>query len=535
MQTQDGGGGLNRRRSTSSSTEKDDDEQTRSDEFPLSEKKRTSTQTEPNTSLTTLASEWYPTFRKLYFLALLILTIFCGYKRLLSKESDAFKTIAIKLDVFVKNILLLVLATSASWFTTSQLLNYIFPKFNSILREKSTLGTLFIYLLIYLNIAMYLQTFSNMNGRMGNWIWRCLVSYASGFWQMTCMFFSLFMGLFYFPLYLTTKRVERIAHIIKTILLAIVLVLCLFGLFHTLSEREVMRYTLDVSSSMKSSKNVVKIIPISDVHLGIYMGVQDLQKLSMEIISLVKKDPDNTLVLFMGDFFTFESEFNVAYEDAIYEGLKPLSQSYHDKVYVALGNHDYDLIDHVLHQLEKLKFKVLRDESLYLKDKSIQLIGFNFAFKNAEQATRAVVKKSLQQDSNDHHLVKLRLLLLHHPSHFQYAASELSEHHHHHHSSTVPSITFSGHFHGGQFSGRKFFKNLKTGFVNAVLGAPDYAWYIFDENQHKVTQTHFEENTKLVSQNVFTPRLYVVSGTGFYGPPLRIGTINELPYIQVIY
>lgn len=25
------------------------------------------------------------------------------------------------------------------------------------------------------------------------------------------------------------------------------------------------------------------------------------------------------------------------------------------------------------------------------------------------------------------------------------------------------------------------------------------------------------------------------SGTGFYGPPLRIGTINELPYIQVIY
>ncbi|KAG2386113.1 hypothetical protein C9374_002559 [Naegleria lovaniensis] len=458
------------------------------------------------------SSDWYPTFRKVFYLALIVLSLFCVYKRLLSTESDAFKTLAIKLDVFVKNMLLLILATSVSWFTVSQLLNQIFPKFG--LKEKSTLGTLFIYVLIYLNVAMYLQTFSNMNGRMGTWTWRVLVSYASGFWQMTCMFFTIFMGLFYLPLYFTlaTKRIEKFAHILKATLLVIVLVLCLFGLFHTLGQREVMRYTLDVSSSMKSKKQVVKIIPVSDVHLGIYMNVQDLQKLSMEIISLVNEDPENTLILFMGDFFTFESEFNVAYEDAIYEGLKPLSKLHHDKVYVALGNHDYDLIEHVLKQLEKLKFKVLRDESLYLKDKNIQLVGFNFAFKNAEEKTKTVIIQSLQSSLDFN--VKLRLLLLHHPSHFQYAASELSEH-----SSPLHPLPL----------------NLKTGFVNAVLGAPDYAWYSFDQEKNKVMQTHFEENTKFISQDVFTPRLYVVSGSGFYGPPLRIGTINELPYIEIIY
>ncbi|EFC41137.1 predicted protein [Naegleria gruberi] len=300
----------------------------------------------------------------------------------------------------------------------------------------------------------------------------------------------------------------------KKIILFISVTLCLFGLYHTLSPRVVMEHSVNVSKGL-DQKRYIKIIPISDVHLGHSMSVKDFSNLSQDILNIVNRDPENTLVLFMGDFFTFESEFNVAFEDAIYEGLKPL-QSIHKNVYVALGNHDIDLLDTVLYQLKRLQITILTDESLVLKKKRIQLTGFNYFFKNADILSKQVASNAKMEKDVD-----LRLLLLHNPSHFKYAASELND--------KIPSITFSGHFHGGQFSARNFFRSLRIGFVEAITGHPDYEWYGFDFESETV------KSLSSIALKPSNPLLYVCSGAGFYGPPLRIGTSSELPIIHINY
>lgn len=448
-------------------------------------------------------------FKRLHGGAFVVLSLYCIYKRVWSYEArDAFPQIATRLDIWMKNMFLLTLATLMGYFSIKRILSDIFGNLKGIYRQ------LLYIILIYFTIALYGQVFSNMTGRMKGFYYRIFITYVANLWQMIAMLFITFLGVFYVPIYYTMRRLSDNFETIKKIILFISVTLCLFGLYHTLSPRILMEHSVNVSQR-PSDNRYIKVIPISDVHLGHSMSVKDFSNLSQDILNIVNRDPENTLVLFMGDFFTFESEFNVAFDDALYEGLKPL-QSIHKNVYISLGNHDYDLLDRVLHQLKRLHFTVLRDESLLLKKKRIQLVGFNYFFKNSDILARAVANNAKSEKDVD-----LRLLLLHNPSHFKYVASELND--------NIPSITFSGHFHGGQFSGRNFLKSLRMGFVEAITSQPDYEWYGFDVKSESV------KHLSSISLKPSDPLLYVCSGAGFYGPPLRIGTSSELPIIYINY
>ena len=223
-----------------------------------------------------------------------------------------------------------------------------------------------------------------------------------------------------------------------------------------------------------------KIVQISDLHIGQMMTGLMLEKIVDKVNSL---KPD--LIAITGDLV--DGSINKLLNELV--SLKNLKAEH--GIYFVTGNHEYySGVESWTSAIENMGIKVLNNESIMIKQDSdfFYLSGVtdheakNFGKKYAADFNKTF--SGLQKD-------KKKILLAHQPI----AVKEASEY--------ETDLVLSGHTHGGQIWPFNYLVYLQQPYLK---GSYQY------------------RNTKL----------YVNQGTGCWGPPMRLGSFNEITEITLI-
>lgn len=229
---------------------------------------------------------------------------------------------------------------------------------------------------------------------------------------------------------------------------------------------------LSVQKQMPAGKPL-KIVAVSDLHLGYSIGKQEFEKW-IELINQEKPD----IVLIAGDI----TDNNVVplYEQNVAESFRKIRSTY--GTYAIAGNHEYIAgISKAAEFLQSTGITLLRD-SVALVDNSFYVIGRD----DRSNANR----QSLQELMASLDTSKPILLLDHQPYHLEEAAANGVD------------LQFSGHTHNGQ------------------------VWPI-----SLVTKFLFEKSHGYLQKG--NTHFYVSSGLGIWGGKFRIGTRSEYVVITM--
>lgn len=252
-------------------------------------------------------------------------------------------------------------------------------------------------------------------------------------------------------------------------------------------------------NSRKLSKkfNGLRIIQISDFHLGSLLNHRDFVQEAVEQINYLKPD----LILFTGDMVN-----NVADEmNKFLPILSQLKSKFGN--YSVLGNHDYgeyipwDSEDDKWKNLEKLKqlqedvgFKLLINENRKIKidNEHIELVGIeNWGLPPFPQY--GDLKKALENVDDESY----KILMSHDPTHWD---EEVLGY-------TNIDLTLSGHTHGAQFG----------------IEIPGWRWSPVNVRYKRWGGLYTEGDQSL----------YVNTGVGFIGFPGRVGMPPEITLIEL--
>jgi uncharacterized protein len=252
-----------------------------------------------------------------------------------------------------------------------------------------------------------------------------------------------------------------------------------------LSVPELRRHPLGgAAEATASSRGHLRIVQISDPHLGPFMSVARLREIAQRAVA---EKPD--LIFLTGDFLTMESQQDVA---PLRDAFAPLA-AYEGRVFACNGNHDHEAPAIVREALSAHRIPLLVDESVTVEtDKGlVQIVGMDFVWRDRETHHRRV--------SAAHPRIAgaFRIVLLHDPGAFTHLPAGEAD------------LVLSGHTHGGQ-----------VGLLS--LGLPWTMIRVFA--------------SKLPDQGLWargTDRLYVHRGTGHYGFPLRVGVPAEESVLEV--
>ncbi|MCX6749996.1 MAG: metallophosphoesterase [Candidatus Pacearchaeota archaeon] len=220
---------------------------------------------------------------------------------------------------------------------------------------------------------------------------------------------------------------------------------------------------------IKGLKKELKIVHLSDLHIGAIHQKKYLERVVKETNSL---NPD--IVIITGDLVDGSSIISSKILSPINKIKSP--------VYFVIGNHEiYEGLDRVMPVLRKTKMKILRNEKT--KFHNIYLIGIDYS-----ESRRKVIEKlnKIKIDKD-----KTNILLYHAPT---FKLNSLEK--------RGISLHLAGHTHDGQI----FPLNL----LIRVL-------YPYVRGLHKSEDS-----------NVF-----VSMGTGTWGPPMRLGSSNEITLINL--
>lgn len=201
----------------------------------------------------------------------------------------------------------------------------------------------------------------------------------------------------------------------------------------------------------------------------IHLGTNSVLHLQ-KILNKIKKI-EYDFILIGGDLID-SSSFEISQLSILKEIYKP--------IYFVTGNHEY-YIKNYKDKLSKLKnfgITTLDNENVNLDD--INLIGISDLQSPKEQNSNFL---KLRKDMN------YNILLIHKPSIW----SEINNN---------VDLMLSGHCHAGQIIPFNFFVKLQFNFIYGLL-------------------KHYNSN------------LYVSSGSGCWGPRLRVGTINEIVSFEI--
>lgn len=220
------------------------------------------------------------------------------------------------------------------------------------------------------------------------------------------------------------------------------------------------------------------IVQISDVHIGGLIDQKFIKSL-VNRVNLLKPD----IVVITGDLV----DISLKYAIPALEELKALQSKY--GTYFIVGNHEYlHGIDEIIKKVNSLGIKTLENENLYIGEKGK---GFNLSgvYDNAgyrmEHHEPDLEKALKNKDDNSP-----TVLLAHQPS-FIYEVNNRVD------------LVLSGHTHGGQIYPFQALVRLVQPYISGL-------------HQHT-------EDTQI----------YVNKGTGFWGPPMRLGASSEITYITV--
>jgi len=228
--------------------------------------------------------------------------------------------------------------------------------------------------------------------------------------------------------------------------------------------------------------NVVKanlfdfsIVQISDLHIG---GLIDREfvKHSVEKINSLKAD----LVVITGDLVDTKIE---SVKETVME-LTNIKSKY--GIYYILGNHEYfhDPLE-IISFMKKTNIKVLLNESVVIDELKVNIAGVTDLFGYRVNQLEPNIDKAFQKCNSEHKTI----LLAHQPKFIE----ELKGY--------KPDLILSGHTHGGQIWPFDHLVKLQQPYVKGL---------------HKLSNGS---------------TIYVNSGIGFWGPPMRLSSQAEIAYI----
>jgi predicted MPP superfamily phosphohydrolase len=213
-----------------------------------------------------------------------------------------------------------------------------------------------------------------------------------------------------------------------------------------------------------------RIVQLTDVHIGRVLG----QRFAADVVAKVNElEPD--LIVITGDLIDGRL-------DELRPHIEPLRRlRARDGVYAVTGNHEYYWNPGAwLEHLRSLGLRILRNEHVRIAD------SFELAGVDDSSATEDVPRAVMGCDP------ALPLVLLaHHPRTVARAVA------------AGVDLQLSGHTHGGQLLPLGWLSRLFEPRV-AGLGRFGGTW------------------------------LYVSEGTGFWGPPMRVGTSSEITHITLM-
>lgn len=236
-----------------------------------------------------------------------------------------------------------------------------------------------------------------------------------------------------------------------------------------------------VSVSQSKLERPVRIVQISDLHITKAMQSDFVARTVSRINRL---NPD--IIAITGDLVDAEIE----QIDASLNWLGSLQAAH--GVYFVTGNHEYYVdTEAILSKLGELNVQVMDNKGSYLEALGLNIVGVpdfqaqRFAKKNGDQygmdlpRATATINPSVPT-----------LLLAHQPK----TVLNLED--------FKPDLTLSGHTHGGQLFPFNYLVRLAQPYVKGL--------HTIDAQRH----------------------IYVSSGTGYWGPPMRVGVPSEISYIE---
>lgn len=242
------------------------------------------------------------------------------------------------------------------------------------------------------------------------------------------------------------------------------------GIYNGLKEPSITYVSVDQNRFDGKS---YRIVQISDMHIGGLIE-RDFVRRSVEQINALEPD----LIAITGDLCD-------AHVDTLRGALDELShlQSRYGVFYI-VGNHEYfHGIDDTLEYFKSLGFHVLENSLIQLDDFDIAGVYDLFGLRTHTHIPD--IAQALQNQRNN----KPLLLLAHQPKFISHLAGN------------EPALILSGHTHGGQVWPFGYLVSLAQPYLKGL--------HPIGENRH----------------------IYVNSGIGFWGPPMRLGSHSEITCI----
>ncbi len=232
-----------------------------------------------------------------------------------------------------------------------------------------------------------------------------------------------------------------------------------------------------VEIKIKDLKQPYKIAQLSDIHVGGLIGADFIRNMVERVNQL---NPD--IVVITGDLVDVEVD---TIADAL-EEFKGLNSKY--GTYFIVGNHEYfHNITKIIERVKSLGIRVLENENVYIGEEGR---GFNLV---GVYDTIGYRVKHHIPDLNKA-LLGLKssptVLLAHQPRYIEVVTDSVD-------------LVLSGHTHGGQIYPFKFLVSLVQPYISGL-------------HQH--------------NQDL---QIYVNKGTGFWGPPMRLGASSEITEITL--
>lgn len=233
----------------------------------------------------------------------------------------------------------------------------------------------------------------------------------------------------------------------------------------------------EVHIKIKNLNANYSIVQLSDIHIGGIINQKSIEKIVKKVNAL---KPD--LVVITGDLV----DIKLQYAQSALEELNHLKSKF--GTYFIVGNHEYiHGVDEIIGFIKKLNITILDNKSVYIGD---LIDGFNLVGVTDMMGYRLDYKKpDLVEAMKNTKEYRPSILLAHQPRFI--------------HEVTGVDLVLSGHTHGGQIFPFNYLVRLQQPYISGL-------------HQHnKSTQ------------------IYVNKGTGFWGPPMRLGTHCEISHIKL--
>jgi hypothetical protein len=248
------------------------------------------------------------------------------------------------------------------------------------------------------------------------------------------------------------------------------------GMASALSQVSVQRVRVAIDR-LARRRSGYRIVQISDVHVGPTIGKDFIERIVARINEL---KPD--LVAITGDLV----DGSVA---ELEEHVAPLAKlAARDGVFFVTGNHEYySGADEWIAHLRKLGVRVLRNEHVRIGgDDGFDLAGIDDASSHGNGHGPDLKRALAGRDD-----ARACVLLAHQPRGIELADA------------LGVDLQLSGHTHGGQMIPWNFLVRLQQPFVAGL---------------HKLLRA----------------QIYVSRGTGYWGPPMRVGAPAEITEIELV-